>query len=143
MAVLRTPLCERLGVGLPIVQAPIGSAAAPRLVAAVAEAGGLGMLALTWRGPERARRDIGLVRRLTGRPFAANLVLDFPVADSLPVCLDEGVPIISTFWGDPAQVGARIHEAGALHMHTAAQVVGAIAAQAAATFEHLTMEANR
>lgn len=126
MTVLRTPLCGRLGVDLPIVQAPVGSAAAPQLVAAVAEAGGLGMLALTWRGPEQARHDIGLVRRLTGRPFAANLVLDFPVADTLSVCLDEGVPIISTFWGDPAQVSRQIHEAGALHMHTVGSVAEAV-----------------
>lgn len=43
--VLTTPLCRTLGIGLPIVQAPIGSAASPELAAAVAEAGGLGTLA--------------------------------------------------------------------------------------------------
>ena len=125
MNVLHTPLCDRLDIDVPIVQAPIGSAAAPRLVAAVADAGGLGMLALTWRDPERARRDIGRVRQLTGRPFAVNLVLDFPVADRLAVCLDEGVPIISTFWGDPAHVSPQIREAGALHMHTVGSVAEA------------------
>lgn len=127
---LRTPLCERLGIDMPIVQAPIGSGAAPQLVAAVAGAGGLGMLALTWRGPERARRDIALVRRLTARPFAVNLVLDFPVADTLSVSLDEGVPIISTFWGDPAPVTPQIHQAGALHMHTVGSVTEAVDAAA-------------
>lgn len=126
MTVLRTPLCERLSIDVPIVQAPIGSAAAPQLVAAVADAGGLGMLALTWRGPEQARRDIGLVRQLTGQPFAVNLVLDFPVADTLAICLDEGVPIISTFWGDPAQVSPQIHQSGALHMHTVGSVAEAV-----------------
>jgi hypothetical protein len=44
-SVLAMPLCDRLGIQLPIVQAPIGSAATPELVAAVANAGGLGMLA--------------------------------------------------------------------------------------------------
>lgn len=128
MTVLRTPLCRRLGIDVPIVQAPIGSAATPPLVAAVADAGGLGMLALTWRGPEQARRDIRLVRRLTARPFAINLVLDLPVADTLSVCLDEGVPVISTFWGDPSHVTPRIHQAGALHMHTVGSVPEAIEA---------------
>jgi NAD(P)H-dependent flavin oxidoreductase YrpB (nitropropane dioxygenase family) len=45
-------LCDTLGVNLPIVQAPVGSAAAPELVAAVSEAGGLGILALTWQSPD-------------------------------------------------------------------------------------------
>jgi NAD(P)H-dependent flavin oxidoreductase YrpB (nitropropane dioxygenase family) len=126
MTALRTPLCERLGIDLPLAQAPIGSAAAPHLVAAVADAGGLGMLALTWRGPEQARRDIRTVRQLTARPFAANLVLDFPVAETLSVCLDEGVPIISTFWGDPVRVTSQVHQAGALHMHTVGSVPEAV-----------------
>ncbi|MEH0985462.1 NAD(P)H-dependent flavin oxidoreductase [Micromonospora sp. CPCC 205556] len=119
---MSTPLCDRLGVAVPIVQAPVGSAAAPELVAAVSEAGGLGMLALTWQSPAQARRSIRRVRELTARPFGANLVLEFPVADLLRVCLDEAVPIISTFWGEPAPVGARIREAGALHMHTVGSV---------------------
>jgi NAD(P)H-dependent flavin oxidoreductase YrpB (nitropropane dioxygenase family) len=45
---LATPLCRRLRLRVPLVQAPIGSAASPRLVAAVSDAGGLGMLAATW-----------------------------------------------------------------------------------------------
>ncbi|MEV4617627.1 nitronate monooxygenase [Asanoa sp. NPDC049573] len=115
---LRTALCERLGIDVPVVQAPIGSAAAPELAAAVAEAGGLGMLAATWQSPERARLGIRDVRRRTSRPFGVNLVLDFPVIDTLAVCLDEAVPVISTFWGDPEPVSRRIRDAGALHMHT-------------------------
>jgi NAD(P)H-dependent flavin oxidoreductase YrpB (nitropropane dioxygenase family) len=116
--VLATPLCERLGIQLPIVQAPIGSAATPQLVAAVADAGGLGMLALTWVSPQQAVDRIRRVRQLTDRPFGANLVLDFPVDDVLGACLSEGVPVVSTFWGDPAGVTERVHAAGALHLHT-------------------------
>jgi nitronate monooxygenase/enoyl-[acyl-carrier protein] reductase II len=122
---VRTPLCERLGIDVPIVQAPIGSAAGPELAAAVAGAGGLGMLAVTWRGAEQARDDIRRVRRLTSRPFGVNLVLDFPVADTLDTCLAEGVPVISTFWGDPGPVSGQIRAAGALHMHTVGSVAEA------------------
>lgn len=132
MTVLRTPLCDRLGIDVPIVQAPVGSAVTPQLVAAVAEAGGLGVLASTWRGPEQTRRDIHLVRQLTARPFAVNLVLDPRVCDTVPetlaVCLAEGVPIISTFWGDPAPVNERIRQAGAVHLHTVGSVPEAVAA---------------
>ncbi|QZY14745.1 nitronate monooxygenase [Streptomyces decoyicus] len=48
MATLTTPLCRQLGIAVPVVQAPIGSAVTTELVAAVADAGGLGTLALTW-----------------------------------------------------------------------------------------------
>jgi NAD(P)H-dependent flavin oxidoreductase YrpB (nitropropane dioxygenase family) len=55
---LSTALCDRLGMDLPIVKAPVGSAAGPELVAAVSEAGGLGVLALTWQSPDQARHSI-------------------------------------------------------------------------------------
>lgn len=126
MTGLRNALGERLGVAVPLVQAPIGSAARPELAAAVSEAGGLGMLALTWHGPGGARDRICEVRRRTLRPFGANLVLDFPVDDILTVCLREAVPVVSTFWGDPQLVSRRIRDAGALHMHTVGSVPEAL-----------------
>jgi len=100
------------------VQAPIGSASTPELVAAVSNAGGLGMLALTWTTPERARQRIRRVRELTERPFGVNLVLDFPVDDKLAVCRQERVPVVSTSWGDPAGFARPIQDAGALHLHS-------------------------
>jgi NAD(P)H-dependent flavin oxidoreductase YrpB (nitropropane dioxygenase family) len=118
----RTPLCERLGITVPVIQAPVGSAVTPELVAAVSDAGGLGMLALTWVSAEQAVRQIRQVRARTERPFGVNLVLDFAVGPVLAACLDEGVPIVSTFWGDPAAVGKVIHAAGALHLHSVGSV---------------------
>ncbi|MGW1449544.1 NAD(P)H-dependent flavin oxidoreductase [Micromonospora sp. NPDC002411] len=123
---LRTVLCDRFGIDLPIIQAPVGSAAVPELVAAVSEAGGLGMLALTWQSPDQARQSIRHTRELTTRPFGANLVLDFPVDDLLTVCLEEKLPIISTFWGDPSPVHGRIQQAGALHLHTIGDLAEAV-----------------
>ncbi|MGX7758878.1 NAD(P)H-dependent flavin oxidoreductase [Streptomyces angustmyceticus] len=115
---LTTPLCRRLGVEVPVFQAPIGSAVSPELVAGVSRAGGLGMLALTWTPAGEIPRILDRVRELTERPFGANLVLDFPVADRLDACLEGGVPVISTFWGDPAGCTDRIRAAGAFHVHT-------------------------
>lgn len=122
MSPLTTPLCQTLGIQVPVVQAPIGSAAGPQLAAAVAAAGGLGMLALTWLTPAQAVAQIRRIRRATGRPFGVNVVLDFPVDQVLAAALDEGVPVVSTFWGDPATVADRVHAAGALHLH----VVGSV-----------------
>jgi len=110
---LTTPLCDRLGIDLPIVQAPVGSVVTPELAAAVSNAGGLGMLALTWMSPARAVEQIRKVRSLTDRPFGINLVLDFPVDPILAACLGEGVPVVSTFWGDPGAASSMIHAAGA------------------------------
>src|SRR5688572_5533414 len=68
-ASLQTPFCRMLGLTAPIVQAPIGSAATAALAAAVSNAGGLGMLALTWTAPDEVRARVRSTRALTDRPF--------------------------------------------------------------------------
>lgn len=131
MRSLTTALCRQLGIELPIVQAPIGPAASPELVAAVSNAGGLGMLAFTWTTTVRILGSLSRVRECTDRPYGVNLVLDFPIAERLDLCLEQGVPIISTFWGDPEPVNSRIHAAGAVHFHTVGSVAEARRAVAA------------
>lgn len=115
---LRTPFCDLVGITAPVVQAPIGGPSVPALAAAVSEAGGLGTLAASWDDPDALRRRIRHIAALTSAPFAVNLILDRPQEERLSACLEEGVRIISTFWGDPAPLTARIHRAGALHLHT-------------------------
>ena len=128
---LSTPLCDQLGIDVPIVQAPIGSATCPELAAAVSGAGALGTLALTWTSPDGCAEKIRRTRALTDRPFAVNLVLDWDPRERIAVCAREGVPVISTFWGDPSPCVALIHDAGALHLHTVGSVAEAVAAAAA------------
>ena len=115
---LESPFCRRLGLTVPVVQAPIGSAATPGLAAAVANAGGLGMLALTWSAPEEMRARIRRTRALTDRPFGVNLVLEWDQRDRVAVCAQESVAVVSTFWGDPGPYADAIHAGGALHVHT-------------------------
>jgi NAD(P)H-dependent flavin oxidoreductase YrpB (nitropropane dioxygenase family) len=115
---MKTVLCERLGIELPIIQAPMGGAVGPTLAAAVSNAGGLGMLA-PWRADiETVRRQIRETRALTSRPFGVNLNLDFPQEERLAACLDERVPVISFFWRDPSFLVPRAHAGGAIVMHT-------------------------
>ncbi len=125
---LATPLCDQLGIAVPIVQAPIGSAACAELAAAVSGAGALGTLALTWTAPDACAERIRRTRALTDRPFAVNLVLDWDHRERIAVCAREGVPLISTFWGDPGPHVDAIHDAGALHLHTVGSVAEAAAA---------------
>ena len=126
-----TPLCRLLDLDVPIVQAPVGSASTPALVAAVANAGGLGMLSVTWRTPEATRAAIREARRLTSRSFGVNLVLEWDPTERLAIALEEGVRAVSFFWGDPAPYVGRAKAAGALIFHTVASAEEARRAVAA------------
>jgi NAD(P)H-dependent flavin oxidoreductase YrpB (nitropropane dioxygenase family) len=120
-----TAFCRLIGIPIPIVQAPVGDLAVPELAAAVSNAGGLGMLSVTWDEPQEIDEKLARVRELTDRPFGVNMVLDWPQEDHLRRCLDAGVRIVSFFWGDPAPLVAIAHEAGAIVLHTAGDVAEA------------------
>jgi nitronate monooxygenase len=113
---------ELLGLRVPVVQAPIGSPCSVALVAAASGAGALGMLAGSWDPVPVLRAKIDQVRGHTTEPFGVNLVLQWPQHHRLVACLDAGIRVISTFWGDPAAVNKRIHSAGAIHLHTVGTV---------------------
>lgn len=115
---MKTTLCDRLGIGVPIIQAAMGGAVGPALVAAVSNAGGLGTLALGRADVETMRRYIRETRAMTTRPFAVNLNLEFPQQERLAACIDEGVPIISFFWRDPASLMPQAKAGGAIVLHT-------------------------
>lgn len=53
--------------------------------------------------------------RRTDRPLAVNLVLDFPIDDVLDACLAEEASTVSTFWGDPAKIAARVKDTRLIH----------------------------
>jgi NAD(P)H-dependent flavin oxidoreductase YrpB (nitropropane dioxygenase family) len=110
--------CECVSVKLPVVLAPMGGAVGAKLAAAVSNAGGLGILPL-WRGEvETLRKIVRQTKSLTSKPFAVNLNLDFPQEEHLDACLEEGVPIISFFWGDPSPLVRRAKDAGAIVLHS-------------------------
>jgi NAD(P)H-dependent flavin oxidoreductase YrpB (nitropropane dioxygenase family) len=113
---VRTPVCELLGIEQPIVQAPIGSAACPRLAAAVSNAGALGMLGLTWVAD--VARVIVETAALTDRSFGGNFVLAWHQHSRLTEALDAGLRIVSFTSGDPMSYVDRVHDAGGLVLHT-------------------------
>src|ERR1043165_3246404 len=76
MAQLCTPLCDLLGIDLPIIQAPMaGGPTTPELVTAVCEAGALGSFGFAYTQPEAMMRDAERVRARTKAPFNLNLFL--------------------------------------------------------------------
>ena len=115
---MKTSLCNILDIDLPIIQAPIGSATTPELAAAVSNSGGLGMLSVTWRTTDEIITLIQQTKALTDKPFGVNFVLEFDIMNKLKVCLDEGVKIISFFWGAPDKYIDLVHQAGALVLHS-------------------------
>jgi nitronate monooxygenase len=69
-----TDLTKKIGINLPIIQAPMaGGATTPQLVAAVSNSGGLGSLAAGYMAPDEIRQAIKKIRELTSKPFAVNL----------------------------------------------------------------------
>src|SRR5262245_16808086 len=120
---LHTPLCTLLRIDAPIVQAPMGTLAVPALAAAVSNAGGLGMLGVSWLQFDLMREFIRETRRLTARPFGVNLALAWDQHERLAICLEERARIVSLFWGDPSPYVAAIRDAGA----TLVQTVGSAA----------------
>src|SRR3954463_15927066 len=115
-----TSFCRLVGIDLPIVQAPIGGISTPALADAVSEAGGVGMLSITWRDPNTLRALLRDIRAQTAKPFAVNLVLNWDPAERLAIALEEDVPIVSFFWGDPTPWVDQVHAAGGLVLHTVA-----------------------
>jgi len=115
---MRTKLCDALGIDAPIILAPMGGAVTPKLAAAVSNAGGLGNLPL-WRADRQTlETTIRKMRALTSKPFAVNLNMDFPQEERLSICLNEGVPVISFFWQDPSPLVQMARDGGAIVMHT-------------------------
>lgn len=109
---------DKTGVELPIVLAAMAGPVGPALVAAVSKAGGLGMLPIWEKRPVTALEDIRAVMALTSKPFGVNLNNNYPQDDHLAAALDQGIAIISFFWGIHTDRMKRAKDAGALVMQT-------------------------
>lgn len=94
--------------------APMGGAVTPALAAAVSNAGGLGMLPLTWTSPVEIATAVDETRQRTQRPFGVNLGLAWDQRERLAAALAAGVRIVSFFWGDASGVIGEAREAGAI-----------------------------
>jgi enoyl-[acyl-carrier protein] reductase II len=93
---LHTRITERFGIDHPLVCPGMSHIAVPQLVAAVAEAGGLGILASGPWTPEQTRAAIRDVRARTQRPFGVGVTLLMPGAtENARVAIEERVPVIN------------------------------------------------
>jgi enoyl-[acyl-carrier protein] reductase II len=124
---LRTPLCDLLGIEIPILQAGMGYVARGELAAAVSSAGGLGVIGAASLDAKGLREEIHKVRDLTDRPFgvdilfatvgrpsgdAATAAFTRGVQEQIDVVFDERVPVLASGLGNPGPVVPTAHELG-------------------------------
>ena len=133
MSKLHPPVCALLGIDLPILQAGMSTYTTPELVAAVSNAGGLGIIGALGRSPDQLREEIGKVRELTTRPFGVNHVVSQIDAGAIDVTLELRVAVLSLSWGRAADLARRAHDAGikVLHQVNSPEEAGQVAADGA------------
>ena len=93
---MKTRITELFGIKYPILLSGMSWISVPRMVAAVSNAGGLGILATGPMDPSQTRKAIQEIRQLTDKPFGCNATLLMPgAAENAKVLLEEQVPVIN------------------------------------------------
>ncbi len=97
---MKTRVTELFAIEHPIVLSGMSWISTPELVAAVSNAGGLGILATGVYNPRQTKEAVRKIREMTDKPFGANATLYFPGArENTKALLDEGVPVINFSMG--------------------------------------------
>jgi NAD(P)H-dependent flavin oxidoreductase YrpB (nitropropane dioxygenase family) len=114
---IRTPVCDLLGIEHPVALGGMGSVFAPDLVVAVSNAGGLGALGCHYLTPDQVRNATAAIRDKTNKPFGLNFLLFDMREDSFAAALALRPSVIAMAWARPEQdlkpLIARAHDAGA------------------------------
>src|SRR5512136_947707 len=110
---MKTRITEMFGIKYPILLSGMSWISTPKMVAAVSNAGGLGILATGPLSSTQTREAIHEVRQLTDKPFGANATLMFPgAAENAKVLLDEKVPVINFSLGKGDWIVNEAHKYG-------------------------------
>lgn len=110
---MKTAITELFGIKYPILNAGMGRVALPNMVAAVSNAGGLGVLGAGSGDPKLTREYIREIRTLTDKPFGGNAPLALPNGrENVEVLLEEKVPVINYSMGKGDWICQRAHAYG-------------------------------
>ena len=121
-----------LGIQYPVFQGGMAWVADASLAAAVSNAGGLGLISSINAGTEAVRNEIRKCREPTDKPFGVNIMLQAPNAGEIAhMVVEEGVKILTTGAGSPAQYMPMWKEAGIKVIPVVASVALALKMQAA------------
>jgi len=115
---LHTPICDKLGIEYPIFLAGMGGVSLSKLVAAVSNAGGLGIMGGATLDPETLREEIRKTRDLTDKPFAVDLLAPVPdmIRLHMEVVFEEDVKIFVAGLAVPEEFIKEMHERDMLVM---------------------------
>ncbi len=114
---IHTRLCDLLKIEHPIIQPGMGPWTSAELVAAVSNAGGLGILGMSGRPLEESASELKKIRSMTARPFGVNWTLTNYPEGAIELAKEFKVPLISSALADPGNFVKMAHDLGALYMH--------------------------
>jgi NAD(P)H-dependent flavin oxidoreductase YrpB (nitropropane dioxygenase family) len=131
----QTRITQLFGIKYPIIQGAMMWLSRAEMVAAVSNAGGLGiMAALTFPTEKELREEIKKAKSLTDKPFAVNITLLPTIRPRnlegyIAAAIEEGVPIIETAGRNPRQYMKQLRDGGVKVMHKVASVKAARTAE--------------
>lgn len=101
---IKSPICELLGIEYPVFQGGMAWIADGKLAAAVSNGGGLGIIAAGNAPADYVREQIHIARSLTGKPIGVNIMLMSPFADQVAeLAAEEKVEVVTTGAGNPSK----------------------------------------
>jgi nitronate monooxygenase/enoyl-[acyl-carrier protein] reductase II len=127
---LRTSLCDVLGIDVPIIVAAMGRASSAEFAAAASNAGALGSIGSFSRTSAAIKRDIDVVQELTNRNFAVNHIPPTLDAEAFRHTLAARPAVVSFALGDPGDLVRQAQEVGSRVMIQVTTVAQAIEAAA-------------
>ncbi len=129
---IRTRFTDLMGIDHPVVLAGMSGDTSPELVAAVSNAGGLGIYGATSDTPEQMAAAVAAIREKTRAPFGLNLLLCFAEDSEIRAALETKPSVLSTSWPrddqDLKAVFAAAHERGVKVLHMVPAVGDAVRA---------------
>ncbi|MBQ7346539.1 MAG: enoyl-[Clostridia bacterium] len=101
---IRSEICEMLGIRYPVFQGGMAWIADGKLAAAVSNGGGLGIVAAGNAPGEYVREQIRIAKSLTDRPIGVNIMLMSPFVDEVAkIVVEEGAEVVTTGAGNPSK----------------------------------------
>ncbi len=101
---IKSAICEMLGIEYPVFQGGMAWIADGKLAAAVSNGGGLGIIAAGNAPGEYVREQIQIAKGITDKPFGVNIMLLSPYADEVAkVVMEEEVKVVTTGAGNPSK----------------------------------------
>lgn len=124
---LDTPLTRHAGIAVPIICGAMYPCSNPELIAAVSEAGGIGIvqpISMSYVFKHDLRAGLRLIRSLTAKPIGFNAIVEKSartyedrMRQWIDIAIEEGVRFFITALGNPQWVVERVHAVGGIVYH--------------------------